>query len=296
MSTATTATTKSFLSPRPQFKNILFATDFSPCSKRALPIAKALAQRHDATLFVAHVYPADVGEMQLEPVALEAAYCRPAAELRMAEFIEAHDLGSLPHRVLLEAGPIWEALSRMVEENHIDLIVLGTHGRSGLKHLVLGSVAEQIFRHADCPVLTVGPKARDGFRLGRLETIVYATDLSAGSRGSLPYALSLARANRSYVILVHALLPLLGDDTVMVQPDELLENAKLELKDLVPDDIPHEVIVKVGPISDLILNVAAESKAALIVMGAHRASSHTPWAVAHKVVCHATCPVLTVRG
>lgn len=77
---------------------------------------------------------------------------------------------------------VWNVVSELVTEFKVDLIVLGTHGHGGLRHLVLGSVAEQIFRRAACPVLTVGPGAHDGLAQGKLNTIVYATNFSPASR------------------------------------------------------------------------------------------------------------------
>lgn len=296
MSTARAAIAKPFLSPEPQFKNLLFATDFSPCSEMALPYARAIALRYGSTIHIVHV----VGpEPLIGPLAVHYPHVEDedvAAWRALAKLIQGSALGCISYTETIERGPVWDVVSKLIADRHIDLIVLGTHGRGGLKHLVLGSVAEQIFRHAPCPVLTVGPKAHDGLREEKIETMVYATDFSSGSRAALPYALCLARADRSKVILVHAVIPIVGDDVIVVLPDELVENAKLELKHLVPDDIRHEVVVKIGPAADLILNVAADTKADLIVMGAHRGVSHTAWAVAHQVVSNAACSVLTVRS
>ena len=92
----------------------------------------------------------------------------------------------------------------MVGRHAIDLIVLGSHGKHGLKKLVLGSAAEQIFRHADCPVLTVGPKVvAPGPGEVAFKHILFATDFSAGSLRALPYALSLAEENQARLALLH---------------------------------------------------------------------------------------------
>ncbi len=297
MSTATAGTTQPIVSPQPQFKNVLFATDFSPSSEMALPYARAIALRYGATIHLLHV----VGPHPLiGPLAIHYPNVEDedeAARRALAKLIQSGALSGTSYTETIERGPVWDEVSKTIADRNIDLIVLGTHGRSGLKHLVLGSVAEQIFRHADCPVLTVGPKTHDGFREGKVDKIVYATDFSSASRAALSYALSLARANRSQMILVHAVLPIVSGDAILILPDELVETANLEMSHLVPDDIRHEEIVRIGPAADLILDIASDRKADLIVMGAHRGtSSHTPWAVTHQVVCNALCPVLTVRG
>lgn len=296
MSTVATATTKPILSSQPQFKNILFATDFSFCSELALVYAREIALRFGSTIHIVHVVGPDplIGPLAVHYPQVEEEDA--AAWRALAKLIQGSALSCISYTETIERGSVWDVVSKLIADRSIDLIVLGTHGRGGLKHLVLGSVAEQIFRHANCPVLTVGPKARDGLREGKIATIVYATDFSPGSQAALPYALCLARVDRAAMILVHAVRPTVGGDTLPVLPDGMVENAKLKLERLVPDDIRQEAIAKVGLAAELILTIAAERKADLIVMGAHRGTSHTVWAVAHQVVSNAACSVLTVRS
>jgi nucleotide-binding universal stress UspA family protein len=282
-------------SPFPQFKNVLFATDFSRCSEAALPYARAIAEHYGSTVHIVHI----VGpEPLIGP--LGVAYPQvddqnAAAQLAIDQLIHSGGLEGALYTRTVQRGVVWKTLSRLISDLDIDLVVLGTHGRGGLKHLVLGSVAEKIFRGAVCPVLTVGPEVHDGLAEGRLNTIVYATNFSPASLHALPYAMSLARANRSKLILVHAVA--FGElDAVH---DAISEKSKQELANLVPDDpgIRYEVIARGEQPADLIVGVARHSEADLIVMGAHRGTtSHIPWATAHAVVCHAPCPVLTVRG
>lgn len=284
----------------PEFKNILFTTDFSPCSKAALPYACAIAERYGSTVHVVHV----VGpEPLIGP--LGVPYPQTEDENTLAQraldtLIQSSALKDIPCTRTIMRGVVWGVVSRLIADLNIDLVVLGTHGRSGLRKLMLGSVAEQIFRCTACPVLTVGPEVHNGLAEGKLNAIVYATDFSPASLGALPYVLSLARVNRSKVILVHAVHPLVGGEELIAVPvDETVENAKQELTNLIPKDpdIRYEVITKCEPAADLILRVARNSEADLIVMGAHRGTaSHIPWAIAHAIVCHAPCPVLTVRG
>ncbi len=281
------------------FQNLLFPTDFSSCAEAALPYARAIAQRYNSTvhvLYVAGIEPV-TGEFGIQIGSTEREMAVARRELDKLTHSEA--FSGLQYSQTVETGPVWDAVSKLVGKLQIDLIVLGTHGRHGLKQLVLGSVAEQIFRRASCPVLTVGPEVRhDGLAEGKLAAVVYATDFSPASLHALDYALALARTNKAKLLLLHAIA---SDEATVTGFDQAIARAKRQLSDLIPKDpeLDCEAIVSTGLAADIILNIAKDSKAGLIVMGAHRgasASAHAPWAIAHQVVCHAPCPVLTVRG
>jgi nucleotide-binding universal stress UspA family protein len=150
------------------------------------------------------------------------------------------------------------------------------------------------------------------------KTILYATDFSSGSQHALAYALSLARANRSHLILLHALpvaiqaLPGNMDQAMCANWEvsaelvaDVLGCARRQVAELISDEtikeLEPEIIVECEPAAEMILRVAESKHAALIVMGAHRAQAHSvaahlPWATASAVVCRAPCPVLTVRS
>ncbi len=224
----------------------------------------------------------------------------------------------IAHTATVARGRVWEVLASLVEEKSVDLIVVGTHGRRGLKKLVLGSTAEQVFRLARCPVLTVGPRTTNAdMAQASVAPVLFATDFSFGSRHALPYALSLARANHSRLILLHAVAPIMRFVTAAVDTEpvnmeitaeltaEALASARQQMSELISAEMKQEsepeVIVECGTPAETILRIAASKQAGLIVMGAHRASlhlvaSHVPWATASAVVCEAPCPVLTVRS
>jgi nucleotide-binding universal stress UspA family protein len=242
------------------------------------------------------------------------------------EAMQASDaFHDIPQTATVERGEVWEVLASMLEEKSIDLIVVGTHGRSWLKKMVLGSTAEQIFRLAPCPVLTVGPRTTDGETArASAAPVLLATDFSSGSEHALPYAVSLARANHSRLILLHAVPPILeplpgGLDAMNVNDGmavnmevsaertaDALAWARQQMAELIPAEImqelnPEIVIESGAAAAEMILSTAENKQAGLIVMGAHRASlhsvaSHLPWATASTVVCQAHCPVLTVRS
>ncbi|MGA9964433.1 MAG: universal stress protein [Terriglobales bacterium] len=297
------------------FKNILLATDFSEVSRKAVPYAAAIASRYGSKIHLAHVLPAQPRmPIPIEPLPGELVRERLNAELEMEGFLQ-NSLANVPHDFRLERGPIWDALSDLIQRDEIDLLVLGTHGRGGLKKVILGSVAEELFRLASCPVLTVGPAvpAEPGCTKG-FRKILFATDFGPASLNALHYAISLAAESKSRLMVLHVVTPV---PVVEVGPywypgTDLVEQqhtARIRyigrLKQLIPPEanLPFEpeFLVEFDFASDAIVKTAADSQADLIVMGVNqtasaRASAHLPWATAHEVVCHAKCPVLTVRS
>ena len=192
---------------RVAFKNILFATDFSDVSQRALLHALAMAKRFDAKLTVIHVAPPESQvPVPMEPVPLEVDWQKQRAAECMRHLEEFEPLHMYPHETVLKQGNPWPEMAELIETMSIDLIVLGTHGRGMLGTLLLGSVAEQVLRHATCPVLTVGPDVLHSLvDHQRLSHVLFATDFSDGSQRALPYALSLAEENNAELTLMHVL-------------------------------------------------------------------------------------------
>lgn len=286
---------------RLSIKNILFITDFSDASAAALSYATALAGWYDSNVVVAHAVPPEPVMMPMEPMPLDLNFEWINAEKKMAAFNANYPLNLTRHETVLEQGELWTVVSNLIERHEIDLLVVGTHGRQGVRKLFAGSAAEEIFRRATCPVLTVGPKAaHEPRRFENWRRILFATDFSAGSLKALPYALSLAEENQASLVLLH-LVPL-----VPIQEQQEIEKAIEErLKHLVPEDAAAwctlEYLVRFDFPGEGILRVAEERKADVIVMGVRKSDtprtlSHLPWATAHDIVCNAHCPVLTVRG
>jgi nucleotide-binding universal stress UspA family protein len=289
---------------RIQLKNILFLTDFSPAADAAIPFATEVAGRFGAKLYALHVRTPAVNPMT-EPatwVALEKAANAEAAAQRDTL---RRSFEGLDPRVSVREGDLWCALEEEIERNKIDLIVLGTRGRSGIQKLILGSEAEEIFRRAPCAVLTVGPMSSAVLANGgRISEIVYATDFSAESVSAAAHALSLAQEFQAHLTLVHVIANEAPGD--LVHPEELVNSSTRLLRNLVPPDAelwcePRFVVMQ-GPAAEMILQVAKERHADLIVLGIRRpsgfpgAATHLPIATAHKVITHAACPVLTARG
>ena len=141
------------------FQRILCATDFSDTAEAAWQAARELASTHRAELALIHVftelpiYP-EVAVLEVQRVWEDQ---RAWVERALGERVAAATAGGLAARWVLKTGVAPEAIAETAVETQADLIVIGTHGRTGLSRLVIGSVAERVVRLAPCPVLTVKP-------------------------------------------------------------------------------------------------------------------------------------------
>jgi nucleotide-binding universal stress UspA family protein len=285
-------------------KNILFATDFSPSAEAALPYAIGLAKQYGAKVHGVHVrFPATypiVGPEAM-PQVIEAA-----EEQAKFEAQQLHEmLGAVPHEVTVTEGELWPVLNEVVDKQKTDLVVMGTHGRTGVSRALLGSAAEEIFRRAACPVLTVGPHvSRNTDRRLAMKQILFATDFSAESLAALPYAVSLAQEHQSNLTLLYVT----GKHKVgeLVHTEQYDESTLRRLQALLPAEAnlwcEPKCRVEHGPEAEKIMEVATALGADLIVLGVRApqgglgATTHVLRSIAHEVVTHAECPVLTVRA
>jgi nucleotide-binding universal stress UspA family protein len=285
-------------------KNILYATDFSPVAEAAAPFALELARRYDSKVLAVHVRAPRV--FGLAPPeswpALKEASNKQAKD-------QSQHLASLfrgvEHAIAVEEGDIWEVVSALIEENQIDLVVMGTHGRKGIEKVLLGSVAEKILRRAPCPVLTVNPHVHlEPERATQMKHILFATDFSPASQIAVAYAFSLAQENLAALDLLHVLGPQKAGE--LVHPQELVELTSHRLRHLIPADADlwcePNILVEQGDPAEQILVAAKRRQADMIVLGVKAiqgdlgAATRLPWSTAHRVICEARCPVLTVRG
>ncbi len=281
-------------------RNVLFTTDFSQVSETALLFAESIARRYGSKLTVAHA----ISPLETRMVPPEGwGACQQAldeAAGQQMNYLEQRLRG--PHEVVIQHGLVGDVISELIKETDADLLVMATHGRSGLGRLLLGSVAEEVFRRASCPVLTIGPKASSlAPHEAEFKEIIFATDLSPQSLAA-PYALSLAQEFQARLTLVHIVPPDAGPGAYSEYSVEAWTG---ELRSLVPEDAAlwcrPECDVRFGAPAAGILEVAAEKRADLIVLGARSAAqhlgaaTHAVAATAHGVVSRAACPVLTVR-
>jgi nucleotide-binding universal stress UspA family protein len=288
---------------RIQLKNILFTTDFSAAATLAAPYAEALAQRYGAKVYALHVHPPTVNPMTAPASWLRLEEAERNAEREQKKYL-TNMFPGIQSEVLIKEGPLGQNIQILIESNGIDLIVMGTRGRSGIAKLLLGSSAEEVFREVPCPVLTVGPHASDMPKRGEFTNIVYATDFTIESLAGAPYAILLAQEFQANLTLLHVIQEQKVGE--LVHAGELETGSLSLLHNLIE---PEEKLwctprfaVEQGPAAETILEVAQRTHADLIVLGVRRASgvpgaaSHLPVATAHRVVSHAGCPVFTARG
>lgn len=286
--------------------NILFLSDFSDASELALPFALNLARQYESKILALHVltpFPLAYASPESAGATLEAME-NGAQEGR--EQLESRLLGLDHQTILMRSTSVWSAVDNAVHESSIDLVVLGTHGRTGALKLLMGSVAEEIFRKCDKPVLTIGPAVRNGMHNGgRFHAILYATDFSREAEAAAPYALSFAEESQARLMLLHV-LPEPSPKKGPKSAKESVADAMHEMQRLLPKNAANlcrpETMVRFGRPAEKILECAKESGADLIVMGVRAPSSrmgiesHFESAIAHRVVTQAFCPVLTMRG
>ena len=285
---------------RTQFDNILFATDFSSAAARAIPFVKKIARHFQSNLVAFHVKPPVVNPMTQPatwPIDIEAA--KAFDNERREELLDT--FAGINTEVQIDEGGIQSSLDKTLQAHNADLIVLGTRGRTGIAKIVLGSVAEEIFRTVPCPVLTVGPHSDPA--KANIREILFATDFSSEAPKAAAYAVSLAQEFQARLTMLHVVPePKPGD---LVSWSDVQESSKKLLRNLVPAEADAwckpEYFVERGEAAERILDLANLRDVDLIVLGAQPekgvpgAATHLPIATAHKVVTRANCPVLTVR-
>jgi nucleotide-binding universal stress UspA family protein len=294
-----------------EIRRILCPTDFSEFAKRALHQAIPLARWYESSLTALHVLPTAVPvdgmfPYSLPPLAHEGV--RTRVERELDEFVApAREVGIAADTVLRE-GAVPATILDLARNLPADLLVMGTHGQSGLERLVLGSVTESVLRRAPCPVLTTSREDRGFSGPAPFKRILYATDFSPAAEHALGYALSLAEEAQGALILVHVMprpsvaatasgLPIdLGRVT-----GDLERDAREALRQAVPSEArvwcEAEEHVAFGRPADEILRLAREREAQAIVMGVHGRNALDLMlfgSTTHHVIRHAPCPVLII--
>ena len=282
-------------------KRILFATDFSEVSLSALPLVSTIARKYESRVFVVNVWT-PVPYTMISPEAAGVLQRQDEREIqaKTRKLLNTKELTGLSATALVMPGIPAQELSRLVREENIDLAILATHGRTGLRHLLMGSVAEELFRNLPCPVLTVGPNISKRSITGtEIKHILFPTDLSDESRAVFPYLASLASDYKASLTLLHV-LPV----ETATNPDAktLAEPLRQEMQSIFSSHIdprcPAEFVVDFGDTVERTLAHAQTRNADLIGLGVLQAGelmTHFRNTVAYRIVLQAHCPVLTSR-
>jgi nucleotide-binding universal stress UspA family protein len=299
---------------RMQIDRILCPVDFSEFSAPALERAIQLGKWFEARVEVFHVVPflvpAGVGLPYFPAPPEVTGSLREQAELEVAKLVEPLLGEGVAIETKVVEGEPWRVIEQEAAALPADLLVMGTHGRGGLEHLLLGSVTEKVLRRTSCPVLTVGhvpAHARPGSLFRR---ILCAADLTRASDHTLDVAVSMASENGARITLLHVVESLPGENAAhfLAGPEmghlrrELVEQAHTQLKqainELGADFCEIRERVATGAPWSEILRAADEMDADLIVMGAHTRGAVGRMffgSTSSHVVRRAVCPVLVVQ-
>lgn len=292
------------------FQTILVAADFSEGSREAFRMACSLVPEDETRILVLNVMePRYVPETPVYFGEQSARYLRvaraPAEHEAMKERLrEVYAPGrSLEVEYRTKEGDAAEEILREAEETRSELIVMGTHGRTGLRRLLAGSIAETVLRKAPCPVLAFRSQETSP-RAEPISVLLHPTDFSVGSEAALRVARLLASDHGSRLIILYVTpTEVILEGAMAAAVDTRADRESLEAirKRIEGSDLkcPVEVRLERGTAAFEILRVADEVGAGLIVMGTHGKSGLARLLMgseAEDVLRRARCPVLVVKG
>ena len=288
--------------PGLEFRCILVPTDFSSGATRALQCARSIAGKFQSKIFLLHIIPVDLFELDSPQTSLEAlTLAREFAKQQLDRLASEGESTGIAHETIIVEGPAWTAISEVIKANQIDLVAIGTQGKSNRKKLVLGSVVEKIYRMADCPVLTVPPQLETtsdhdlGFR-----HLLFATNFKPhNERAAVAAHLFDSRQNVRLTVL-----HVVEDSSESSSPSQklveefMIKRMRKMLPEACQEQCNPDFLVRFGKPAEEILAAAEQLKSNLILLGvrtAPRTAGHLPSPVAYSIVCQSTCPVLTLH-
>lgn len=312
-----TASQKTELARVMHLKRILVPLDFSESSVDALRFALPFARESGARLDLLHVIESVVapvgptGEGAYVPQA-DNEQLQGEAFARLQKLAAAEVRPPVRANLLVKAGTPAQVIGDVAREHRSDLLIVSTHGRTGMRRFFLGSTAEALVRRAPCPVLTVRRRvlARSGTPQSppseRINRILVPVDFSAPSEAMLQYVVAFATQFRASLVLLHVVKHINVPVRVAYYATRLqtvvLESGLRQLAELaqraVPLDLKAEQLVRVGTPYDIINRVARREQADLIIIATHGHGAVKQFFIggtAGRVVRHAPCPVLVVR-
>ena len=294
-----------------EFKRILCTTDLSDFSNTALYYGAALARVYAAEVHLCHVIDLPMVSVHGEAFTYPPDYMKSLQESgrrQLEELMAPLSVNWEPH---VETGAIASAIARLTGAIGADLVITATHGRSGLKRLLLGSVTEQLIRTVHCPFLIVTPPEKkitpDTIERFAVKRILVGCDFSKDSTRAVDYGFSLAQEFQSALHLVHIIEPFAYKDALMPDPmtadvqTDLNAHLNSKLEKLVPNEARNWCDVTTDclagkPFEELI-KYAVLHAADLIILGIRgRGLVETLFlgSTTDRVIRRATCPVLTV--
>jgi nucleotide-binding universal stress UspA family protein len=286
------------------FTHVLYPTDLSDASLPAFRYSVALARWYGAQLTVLHVVPNfDPADPDVQDL--------PAEDVRaqMARLLPADLTEGVAVTFAVREGGTATSIVEQAVETRADLIVIGTHGRSGFNRLLMGSIAEKVLRHAPCPVLTI-PSAASSTEEPSFRRVLCPVDFSPASEQAVGFALDLARQAAGTVTLLNVVEWLAeeqpvadADFDVTAIREQMARKARERLQALVSGESRTECeieeTVTFGRAHREVVRLAAEQQNDLIVMGAQGRGGvglALFGSTTQQVVRSASCPVLVVHA
>jgi len=299
-----------------KIERILYPTDFSACAGHALPHTLRLARELTAELHLLHalvLHEAEPSSAAYQVPSLETLYDTISEQTAALLHETASDMAGSDiavQRAQVHAISPAAAILDYAAQHDIDLISMGTHGRRGLRRLLLGSVAEEVLRLAPCPVLTVPERETAGHEPGVANEIVIPLDFSEHALLALTYAEEFARMYASRIHLVHILDEAVYPDFYPpVIPaggpknEELREQSLERLREIAAPlegrGFDVDAHVRSGRAAHQLADFAAEIQADLIAIASHGLTGLRHillGSVTEQLVRRSPCPVLTVKA
>ncbi|HUU30274.1 MAG TPA: universal stress protein [archaeon] len=302
-----------------RLKKILYPTDFGESAVDALRYAVMLAGEYEAELIMMNVVSlfseeSQSPEMRLTGMEKSAGgftdKLHQDAHERIDRTIEDHKHQDLKMRKLVVRGfSPYQEIIRVIGEENIDLVVMGTYGRGGVTHFIFGSTAEQVVRLANCPVLTVRHHAPHLKEFKKIKNILLPTDFSDYSKKALPYALSFAgKYGATLHVLhvfeqrIHPAFYIMDKATPFDLDNSLRDRALDALDEFVYQDLKDRISFKCEVTSGKpfveIINYARRNEIDLIVTATHGLTGLEYMIIGsttERVVRKAPCPVLSIK-
>ena len=298
-----------------QLQKILFPTDFSRCADQALAHAVFLAEKYEAEIHVLHV----VTLFNDQPSIINNEITETEVTIRKLEDIAEKQLNKVVDAESSDYMKIIAATKREISsapailqyasDNNIDLIVMGTHGRRGLGHLLLGSTAEEVVRLAACPVFTIR-ELKEPKPVTKVNNILVPVDFSNYSKSALTYASEIALSYNAQLQVLHIIeetmhpaFSISGKSSIFDLVPGIKEDSKKRankmVKEVVSDKVKFDLYIKGGRAASDIIKFAKENSSDLIVIATHGLTGLEHMllgSVTEKVVRMAHCPVFTVKS
>jgi nucleotide-binding universal stress UspA family protein len=294
---------------------ILFPTDFSRCADQALAHAVFLAEKYEAELHVLHVVTIfkdqpDIVSNEIADTEKTVRNLEEIAEKQLNKVVDSKGSDDMTlittTKRSISAAP---AIMEYSTEYNIDFIVMGTHGRRGFGHLLLGSTAEEVVRLSKCPVFTI-KELKEAKPVMHLNNILIPVDFSDHSKIALSHASEIAQSYKAQLQILHIIeetmhpaFSLSGKssifDLIPGIEDDCRKRTEKMVNETVPPQVKYDVHIKGGSAASDIIRFAKENSTDLIVIATHGLTGLEHMllgSVTEKVVRMAHCPVFTVKS